>query len=157
MTQAPKRKSLNLKKERFKPTFEKIILHHTATKKQKKYDVNWCRKLHVEERGWNDIGYHIYIEYDGKIKMGRPLHKRGAHCLGENTTSIGICYVGGLDGDGEQAVTISPSQQKSVAEAIKALREATGKDLPVYSHCEFRNTFCPGFNASEVDWDEFLS
>lgn len=155
MSQAPKR-SLDLKGQRLNVNFDKIILHHTATKRSKKYDVEWCRKLHVEEKGWHDIAYHVYIEYDGKIKVGRPLHKRGAHCLGQNTTSFGVCFVGGLDSDGEAAVTITPSQQKSVATVIQTLREFAGTELPVYSHCEFRNTFCPGFNASEVDWYEFL-
>lgn len=142
---------LDLKGTRFNPKFEKIIVHHTATKRMKKYDVEWCRNLHLSKK-WYDIGYHIYIEYDGKIKMGRPLAKRGAHTYGQNASSIGIAFVGGLDKDGEDCCTLTATQRKSLAVAIKALREATGKELPVFSHNQFRDTFCPGFDASAVDW-----
>lgn len=155
MSKAPSRK-LDLSNERINKNFEKIIVHHTATKRMKKYDVDWCRELHLG-KGWYDIGYHLYIEYDGKIKMGRPLTQRGAHTYGENRTSIGIAFVGGLDKEGEASCTLTPSQKKSLAVCIKALREATGEMLPVYSHNQFRNTFCPGFDASIVDWGEVLN
>lgn len=122
----------------------------------KKYDVEWCRALH-KGKGWYDIGYHFYIEYDGKIKLGRPLHKTGAHCLGQNVQAIGIAFVGGLDNDGEEAVTITPTQKRSVAQLIKELREKSGRPLPIYSHNHFRDTFCPGFDASEVDWYSLLN
>jgi N-acetylmuramoyl-L-alanine amidase len=152
---ATRTKKLDLTGVQVKSDFDKIIIHHTATKRMKKYGVEWCRDLHLGKK-WHDIGYHIYIEYDGKIKMGRPLHKRGAHCLGQNTWAIGIAFVGGLDKDGEAACTLTDTQKKSIAVAIKALREHTGKLLPVYSHNEFRNTFCPGFDASLVDWEAEL-
>lgn len=158
MSKTPKKpkKLIDLSGSLIKASFDKIIIHHTATKRQKKYDVEWCRALH-KGKGWYDIGYHLYVEYDGKVKMGRPLHKAGAHCYGQNSYAVGIAFVGGLDNDGEQAVTISPAQQKAVAFLIKELREVSGKPLSVHSHNEFRNTFCPGFDASEVDWDEFLN
>ena len=152
---ATRTKKLDLTGVQVNGDFEKIIIHHTATKRMKKYGVAWCRDLHRGKK-WYDIGYHSYIEYDGKIKMGRTLHKRGAHCLGQNTWSIGIAFVGGLDKDGEPACTLTDTQKKSIAVAIKALREHTGKLLPVYSHNEFRNTFCPGFDASLVDWEAEL-
>ena len=136
---ATRTKKLDLTGVQVNGDFEKIIIHHTATKRMKKYGVEWCRDLH-----------------DGKIKMGRTLHKRGAHCLGQNTWSIGIAFVGGLDKDGEASCTLTDTQKKSIAVAIKALREHTGKLLPVYSHNEFRNTFCPGFDASLVDWEAEL-
>ena len=140
---------------RFGKLQDKIIIHHTATKRLKKYDVEWCRALH-KGKGWYDIGYHFYVEADGTINLGRPLHKVGAHCLGQNVQAIGIAFVGGLDSDGEQACTISPTQQRSVAMLIKELREHGRMDYPVYSHNQLRDTFCPGFDASEVDWDSFL-
>jgi hypothetical protein len=62
-----------------------------------------------------------------------------------------------LNKEGEHECTLTPSQKKSIAVAIKALREATGKELPVHSHSEFRNTFCPGFDASAVDWAGVLN
>ena len=150
-----KNNTINLDGLRFGRNQDKVILHHTATKRMKKYDVEWCRDLHLG-KGWYDIGYHFYIEYDGKIKLGRELHKTGAHCLGQNVQAIGIAFVGGLDSDGEDAVTITDTQRRSVAWLLKELREKSGRELPIYSHNHFRDTFCPGFDAREVDWYSFL-
>jgi N-acetylmuramoyl-L-alanine amidase len=56
-------------------------------------------------RNFAKIGYHFVIldnrrdEYwrDGEIQQGRTLGRQGAHCLGLNDRSLGICVVG--DGD----------------------------------------------------------
>ena len=60
-----------------------------------------------KKRGWDGIGYHYVITngviqphtnyslaHDGLIQVGRPIEKQGAHCRGENKTSIGICLIG---------------------------------------------------------------
>lgn len=155
MSKAPKKK-IDLTGVDYNPLFEEIIIHHTATPRQKKYDVDWCRRLHTG-KGWQDIGYHLYVEFDGKVSLGRPLHKRGAHCRPRNTVSFGIAFVGGLNKDGDAQNTITPTQMRSVAECIAELRRVTGKELPVYSHRNFSATFCPGFDASEVDWKAKLN
>lgn len=59
-----------------------------------------------KERGWSGIGYHNVIlngyrnkwdfnEFEnGYIENGRDLEKVGAHCIGHNKNSIGICLIG---------------------------------------------------------------
>ena len=60
-----------------------------------------------KERGWDGVGYHFVItngvicprskyraECDGLVQVGRDIEKQGAHCRGENKTSIGICLIG---------------------------------------------------------------
>jgi len=64
-----------------------------------------------KNRGWNSCGYHfvigngkpssdIYNEvFDGQIECGRPIFADGtadlgAHCLGYNHNSVGICLIG---------------------------------------------------------------
>lgn len=134
-------------------TFDKIIIHHTATTRSAEYDVEWCRKHHTQ-KGWNDIGYHIYIEYDGAIKMGRALDQVGAHTLTQNKFGIGICYVGGYDSYEDMPVlTITEDQKSAIAQCIRELRAMSGKELPVYVHRDFKNTFCPGFDRDAFDWD----
>lgn len=155
MSRAPKQ-TLDLSEARISSRWDKIIVHHTATKRQKKYDVEWCRALH-KGKGWYDIGYHFYVEADGSISPGRNLMKVGAHCLGQNARAIGIAFVGGLDTKGKNAMTLTPTQERSVAVIIQELRNRTGKSLPVYSHNAFRDTFCPGFDASETDWEQVLN
>lgn len=42
----------------------------------------------------DDIGYHFFIGFDGKIEEGRALEAIGAHAEGHNANSIGICLAG---------------------------------------------------------------
>lgn len=52
------------------------------------------------EAPWHDIGYHFGIEsFDGHlvVQVGRPLFEAGAHCIGKNSTHLGICCVGDFD------------------------------------------------------------
>jgi len=96
-------------------TFTNIIIHCS--------DSEWgcvrvIREWHLG-RGWRDIGYHFvilngYVTYedyrakrylmslDGSIECGRYLNQNlivehnevGAHTLGYNDKSIGICLIG---------------------------------------------------------------
>lgn len=50
-------------------------------------------KWHIE-RGFDCIGYHWVVRRSGIIEKGRMETVQGAHCLGENHDSIGVCYIG---------------------------------------------------------------
>lgn len=69
-----------------------LIIHHSASPLNT--TIQDIRKWHVEDNGWMDIGYHYVIHADGTTHIGRPIHEMGAHCLGFNEDSIGICVVG---------------------------------------------------------------
>lgn len=43
------------------------------------------------------IGYHYVIDIDGRLWTGRHLEEVGAHVVGFNTSSVGICMVGGAE------------------------------------------------------------
>ena len=71
-------------------------------------NIEMIRQWH-KMRGFKDVGYHFVIyngyltdsekyiaEMDGLIVDGRPLEQVGAHCMGYNSTSIGICLIGKL-------------------------------------------------------------
>ena len=108
----------------FVPTW--IVLHHSDTIDDAKAD-DWVgiRRYHMSfryrgdiiteiqyneykaagkteglERPWRDIGYNLGIEdVDGKlvVQKGRQLGSLGAHALGFNDCSIGVCLVGDWD------------------------------------------------------------
>lgn len=47
------------------------------------------------ERGFLKIGYHFVIKRDGTRERGRMLDEIGAHVIGYNNKSVGVCLVGG--------------------------------------------------------------
>ena len=47
----------------------KIIVHCSATREGQDISVDTIRKWHVEGRGWSDIGYHFYIDINGKKRL----------------------------------------------------------------------------------------
>jgi len=79
---------------------EYIIIHHT----ERNNDFPLFVKLrHIYLRGWENIGYHYLIgntrpfTRNGQIYHGRPEEFEGAHILGYNQNSIGICLIGNFD------------------------------------------------------------
>ena len=127
---------------------DKIIIHCSATREGQDIPVETIRKWHVEGRGWSDIGYHFYIDIDGKIWKGRDIQKIGAHCSGNNRSSIGVCYCGGVEADGKTPKdTRTASQKESLLHVLKTLK-AMFPDASIYSHNEFANKACPSFDAT---------
>ena len=42
-------------------------------------------------RGWSGVGYHLFFSEDNQLNLCRPFDVEGAHALGFNTQSIGLC------------------------------------------------------------------
>ena len=126
----------------------KIIVHCSATKEGENFDIEDIRNWHVEGNGWRDVGYHYVVKLDGTIQRGRPLEVVGAHCKGHNSDSIGVCYVGGLDGFGEPCDTRTPEQVDSLGALIYTLVHIF-PGSKVYGHRDFANKACPSFDAKE--------
>jgi len=131
---------------------DKIILHCSATREGQHITVETIRQWHLK-RGWSDIGYHYVIYLDGSIHKGRPIEKVGAHTSGQNTGSIGICYVGGVEKDGKTPKdTMTDLQETAMVNLIKALREEYG-DMTLHGHNEYAAKACPSFKVYEkFDW-----
>jgi N-acetyl-anhydromuramyl-L-alanine amidase AmpD len=76
------------------------LVVHTAAFPHRNCDRDLIDRWH-RERGWSGIGYHFVIINDlhdelddGTVQTGRPVHSQGAHALGVNERSLGICCVG---------------------------------------------------------------
>ena len=104
-----------------------IIVHCSATPEGVDISAATIKQWHTTPiemggRGWSDIGYHYVIRLDGTIEQGRTEKICGAHCRGHNATSIGICYVGGLDGKKQAKDTRTDGQKKSLRSLIEHLK-----------------------------------
>ena len=121
-------------------TITLIVLHCSATKATQSYGFPQCQADH-RRRGWKDIGYHYYITRDGQLHNGRPISQVGAHCKDHNRHSIGICYEGGLDAEGQACDTRTKAQRASLRALLEKL------------HNQFPNAIIMGHRDLSPDLD----
>lgn len=128
-----------------------IILHTSATPEGKDFKAADIDRWH-KEKGWKCIGYNFVIDLDGKIEYGRPLYMSGAHTIGHNANSIGICYIGGVTNDGKQTpkdtrTTMQKESMYSLVYQLLKTYDLTLKD--VRCHNEFAAKACPCFKIEQ--------
>jgi N-acetylmuramoyl-L-alanine amidase len=123
--------------------WDRIIIHHSATKDGETVDWQAIRRYHVQEKKWDDIGYHFGLEYINgyyELLIGRPLIQTGAHTIGQNHCGIGICVVGNYD-----LIEPCTMQYELLATLCKDLCwRFTISPANIYAHNQFANKTCPG-------------
>ena len=118
---------------------KEIIIHCSATPEGRDYTVADITRWH-RQRGFRTIGYHYVIYRDGSVHQGRSENEMGAHCLGHNATSIGICYIGGLATDGRTPKdTRTPAQRAALVNLVAEMRRKY-PGATVHGHNEFANS-----------------
>lgn len=138
-----------------------IIIHHSLTKDSGTVSWGSIRNYHTGPNGWSDIGYHFGVELvqsgqsggyalnEYEILLGRMPDQIGAHCLGKNSNSVGVCVVGNFD-EGP----VPPRQWAKALQLVRWLRRQY--EIPVervLGHREAApNRTCPGKN---FDMDRF--
>lgn len=128
---------------------DKIIVHCTATPAGREVTVADVRAWH-KARGFRTIGYHYLVYLDGTVHAGRRESEVGAHCLGQNARSIGVCYVGGLDAaTGEPRDTRTAAQRRALRELVGSLRRRY-PNATVHGHREFAAKACPCFDIADL-------
>lgn len=110
-----------------------IVIHHAKASNCTAEDIH---RWH-QENDWLGIGYHFFIGKDGTITRGRPEMSEGAHTLGFNDKSIGICLEGNLETEIETA-----QQVDALVELLKWLK-ITHKDAMIVKHSNLNKTLCP--------------
>lgn len=126
-------------------TINKIIIHCSATPEGRNVTVKDIDRWH-RNRGFDKIGYHHVIYLDGSIHTGRAEEIIGAHTAGHNASSIGICYIGGVDTSMKPKDTRTPQQKTSLRNLIKDLQKKY-PGATVHGHNEFSAKACPSFNV----------
>ena len=120
----------------YRNSTSEIILHHAEASRASVEDVN---SWHIE-RGWAGIGYHYYVRKDGTIWRGRPEWAVGAHAVGHNDKSIGICCEGAY-----MTETMPAAQLSALKGLICDIMSRYGK-LKLLRHKDVNETDCPGVN-----------
>jgi hypothetical protein len=107
-----------------------VFIHHTATgngyaRSDSAAIVRSIYAYHVQNNGWNDIGYNFLVDAYGQIFEGRyggiTRSLVGAHTLGFNAHSAGIAVIGTFN-------TTAPSEA-----AISALERLTAWRMDIAS------------------------
>lgn len=120
-----------------------IILHCSDSDFEQHDNIETIRKWHVEERKFNDIGYHFVITKKG-LEIGRPINLPGAHVRGRNSYSIGIVLCGKKN--------FSSSQFEVLEKLIfNLMHEFNLNPQNIIGHCEIdKNKTCPNFDVKKI-------
>ena len=118
----------------------KIVIH-CSDSDNRAYDFERIYIDHTKHYGWSDIGYHIGVDFDGKVHILRPIIRPGAHTKGENHDSIGICLLGRDNFNVFQLAALA-----NITSMFCFIFDLTMDD--VYPHNHFnKNKTCPRFNV----------
>ncbi|XP_014480584.1 PREDICTED: peptidoglycan-recognition protein 2-like isoform X1 [Dinoponera quadriceps] len=76
-----------------------VVIHHTVTpecetREKCSQRVDNIRGYHMDDNGWDDIGYSFLVGGDGNIYEGVGWTREGAHTYSYNKKSIGISFIG---------------------------------------------------------------
>ncbi|MGW6503218.1 N-acetylmuramoyl-L-alanine amidase [Nonomuraea angiospora] len=111
-----------------------FVVHHTeGPTTQTPREI---QDFHMDERGWNDIGYNFLVRDDGTVYEGRGWDVRGAHATDHNVTGIGCSYIGMNDPADAVKLAIRALYDEACAKA--------GRTLAKRAHTQVGNTDCPG-------------
>lgn len=123
---------------------DRVFIHCSASSQQAHDDVEVIRKWHVEERGWRDVGYHYFIQFDGTIQHGRDLEWIPAAQRGHNEGTIAICL------HGRTARDFTVSQFDALRSLCRTIADAYEGEVTFHGHCEVSNKACPVFEYEAV-------
>lgn len=125
-----------------------LIIHHAASNNSFE-EVQEYHIIGRKLRGlqpFNNIGYHFYILKDGTVRQGRPQHRNGAHAIGYNAKSLGVC----LQGNYSKENTPPEAQKQALRRLLKALRSTYAIPLSnIIPHRAVAATECFGSNLPD--------
>ena len=129
-----------------------IVLHCSGVMPNVHQDIKVVDDYH-KSKGWKGIGYHEYVRRDGTVQHGRPMWEVGAHVIGHNKYSIGICYEGGLDSAGVACDTRTSEQVRALRKLVEKYHAYFPQAVIVGHHDLNPTKPCPCFDAVSEYWD----
>lgn len=139
-----------------------LIIHHTGGSDSNpladssNFTFEQCNEQH--EKSFNFIsslgyyvGYQYYISKDGVVKQARADDEEGAHTIGYNTQSIGICLAGNFD-----STLPTEAQKYTLANLMTVLTHQYSIPISnVVPHRKFAVKTCYGKKLSDT-WAQDL-
>ncbi len=128
-----------------------IVLHHSAVSAS----VGAARiaQYQVDQQGWPGVGFHYFVNGDGRIEQTQPLEVVSFHAGQANPISVGICLAGNFTDQPPTEVQLVSTSQLT-AWLLQEL------DLPIeaiHPHKDYVATACPGDQwDSGAKWGERL-
>lgn len=124
---------------------DSIIVHCTATSIY--CDPDTVVDYHKNVLHWSDCGYHFMIDYTGVVYEMRPVEQIGAHCIGQNKSSIGVALIGG-----EFRADFTFDQYFSLLALLKRLSVTYKIDKSyIFPHYSFtKDKSCPRFDVQNL-------
>ncbi len=126
-------------------------MHHTADASSgpqlEKINAYHQKKFNLQSATGSFVGYHYFIEQDGRVYQTRPDTEEGAHTKGQNFSSSGIALAGNFDYNrptGGQTLALV----KIIDKLIKTYQIPATE---IYPHRKFRPTSCYGLQLSD-EW-----
>lgn len=126
-----------------------LVIHCAATPPTMDVDIKTIEEWH-KARGFKTVGYHFFIKRDGTIQEGREIGSIGAHVVGHNHSSVGICMAGGVGRDAKSPENnFTPDQWKSLYLTLQMLHEKYPAAVIVGHNDLDAGKACPSFSVSE--------
>lgn len=132
---------------------KQIIVHCSDTYADMDIGAGEIRQWHID-RGWSDIGYNYVINRAGTLQLGRDPdgdgnvdEEVGAHALGYNESSIGICMVGGKAHPGEEPCNFTSKQWDTLNWLVFTKLKNRYPSAEIIGHNDVSDKTCPTFNV----------
>ena len=130
---------------------KRIFVHCTAGPQTQ--TIAEIQKYWKNVKKWNKPGYHYIIKPDGEIVPLQPEDKPSNGVAGYNSTSINVCYIGGVDKQGRAVDNRTDAQKESLIKILKDLKSRY-PDAEILGHREIWgqdpskwHKMCPCFSA----------
>lgn len=109
--------------------------HHTVKDVDQWHKERWPG--FISRKGYH-VGYHYVVEWDGTVTQTREHDEEGAHVIGMNKKSIGVCFMGNFDNH-------LPSEAQMMAwnKLYGQLRKQY-PDIPTKPHRAYSTKSCHG-------------
>lgn len=143
-------------------TPNKVITHHAVSSKaHTAEDVdNWHKvrwpgftsSIFRNAKGeFYHVGYHYVIEWDGRVVQTRGEGEEGAHTVGQNDSSIGVCFMGNFD------LHMPSELQKEAFKKLYAGILERHRITTCVPHRKYANKSCHGALLSDTYFSDLVS